>query len=360
MAMPTFQHAWSRPQRDLCWAPIARAEGVYAVGGDELCFVSQAGSAVWSLGGDWSQGAVEHAGVLVGAVQSPRSQSRLIDRPTNLQAFDSHTGRPLGSWPIDLALAGSVDGTILLRSSCWRGDVRRSSIATASVEVPDRIVWSVDRTGDLEQTFRWDVAFDSDALYAATGRSVSALRLGSGELIWEAEVGAFGGTHALHWQPQVQAGTLVLTSGGDHRTVALDAATGRIRWKVDQVFGPRAVNQDTVFVLWHETLVALDLGSGDIRYRRDLTKGLRKIVRTRFAGFATLLTYAHGQLFAGDVHGRLWVIDAENGDIVWSHLPESATGYLGARPTVAGGFLYLAGASMDEAVIPSLHCYRIR
>lgn len=317
---------------------------MFSRGGNELLSLTHSGEVMWSVAGDCSLGAVEHHGELLACLQAPWSVDRRPERPIQLTRIDAMSGRVLGAWQTHFSIANASGEHCVLRSSRRRMGARETSIAAIAIDNPTQTRWRIDRNSEAgEGAFRGDVDLDGRAVYAATASEVFALDLDSGSKLWSADVSGLDGTHALHWQPEVHAATLLLTSGGDHRTVALDAATGRLKWSIEGLFGPRAVSEHTVFVLWYETLVACDLESGTILYRRDLTEGLRKIVRSRFPGFATILTYSAGHLFAGDVHGRLWVMDAENGEIVWSHLPESATGYLGARPTVASDFLYLAG-----------------
>lgn len=161
---------------------------------------------------------------------------------------------------------------------------------------------------------------------------VYALDAASGEAVW-----TVGDEAIPAWGDPAVANDLVVVPGEQEGTgpdgvlVALDAATGRERWRVS---GPRrlvppAIVDDTVIVAG-EALRALDIETGEVVWRRDDDW----IV-------AAPPAVAGGTVYVVTASGELYALGVDDGTVAWTlSLSAGLTG-----PAIAADVLYLADAS---------------
>jgi outer membrane protein assembly factor BamB len=197
-------------------------------------------------------------------------------------------------------------------------------------------------------------------------------------------VWSMNGGKLIEFQPVLQNGRLFMLKN-DGRAYAIDAATGRVRWR-RRVGGlaasaPAASGGLVYFVgnrggyggiagAGAATVTALDQGSGRVRWRRTLASasessplvingrvfvgsqagtvyalsaGRGRVLWTRQAGgpVKTALAYAHGRLIFGDYGGSVTAVRM-NGSVAWR------TGGLGeiyATPAVGFGRVFVGSKS---------------
>jgi outer membrane protein assembly factor BamB len=157
----------------------------------------------------------------------------------------------------------------------------------------------------------------------------------SGRVVWQRGFGS-----CIAASPAV-AGRLVYvalmgpqpcTEDGGGAVVALDSASGRIRWRasVGVVESSPLVVRRTVYVgSWDHNVYALDARTGNIRWRFETGDRVK-------AGSAL----AHATLYVGSYDGRMYALDERTGALRWS----SEGGNFYATPAVAYGKVY-AGAT---------------
>ncbi|MDQ3513089.1 MAG: PQQ-binding-like beta-propeller repeat protein [Chloroflexota bacterium] len=119
--------------------------------------------------------------------------------------------------------------------------------------------------------------------------------------------------------------------------LAIDAATGRERWRFDLgtyvLRSSPAVVDGTVFVAGGYDLYALDSASGEVRWRRAL----------RLAGPSSPVV-VDGVLYLASQEGDVYAVDAETGSTVWD---EAVGDLLFSSPAVAGGLVYIGSDGGD-------------
>ena len=142
----------------------------------------------------------------------------------------------------------------------------------------------------------------------------------------------------------VVAGDTVLCGSGDGHLYALDAGSGRERWRASlggAVASSPAVSDGTVFVTSRERAVtALDLGTGAVRWRFEADPDLPFPWGWDF--WLSSPAVANGTVYVGSGDGRVYALDAWTGRRLWS---VQTGGRVRSSPAVAGGVVY--AGSMD-------------
>lgn len=216
-------------------------------------------------------------------------------------------------------------------------------------------------------------------LYAASGRSISAIDAASGDLVWRVRMelplpGALGvgsgvvlavdseGTaHALAqsdggklWErslgsevlaaPAVADGAAVMLAA-DGRILALDIASGERKWSADNTKpvlsisgnSPPLISDGTVFSAQDNgKVVALRLGDGALLWetRVSIPEGVNEI--ERMVDIDAPLQLFSGLLYALSYQGNIMALDPATGNPIWSR-PASSLRTMGAQ----GGLLVL-------------------
>jgi outer membrane protein assembly factor BamB len=275
--------AWTRPARR------ALAGGGYAVvaedvGGPGLRI------AVLDAATGRERWAYRHSDAFVDARISPADGVLVLrrdrDGATRLLAFDLPTGRPL--WTL------STDAQMLDDSTGFDEGARLLTAGVLLLQDGDDLVAVEPRTGARRWT-RPGVAClgGTSAVRAAAGvllltglcpsRTVTAVSAETGLPVWRAEVSATPVYTAGSGRPPlVVEGTVVLTvpdeedEAGPDRLVALEATTGRVRWRADWRVGvlPAVAVGDLVVAVEAGggtlTAVARDEESGRVAWRTSL------------------------------------------------------------------------------------------
>jgi len=267
--------------------------------------------------------------------------------PTAVLGFDGEDGSELFSADRDLgpssqpAIGEGADGPIVVYTEGF-GDRGPSQTASASAspaaedEPFDSHVNAVDlESGEpvwgsavqLEEVVQTPVAVDeTDAYIGDVGGRVTAVELASGDVRWSEELGT-----PISGAVTLDAGrALVTTLGGREdpsEVVALDTASGELLWRAGV---EDASNLVTAPVVADGRILTLDVIGGVVAF--DAEDG-RFLWRTEVVnpiaprGQPFLLqgvgapapVSGDGQVFAVDVTGRVYAIDAETGALLWDH-----------------------------------------
>lgn len=119
--------------------------------------------------------------------------------------------------------------------------------------------------------------------------------------------------------PAVEQGAVYVGSG-DHNVYALDARTGRLRWKFttgNVVHASPAVSHGVVYVgSWDRYFYALDARTGSVRWK-FLTGDDTKIYNQ--VGIAGSATIAGGTVYFGCRDSHVYALDAAGGALRWVH-----------------------------------------
>ena len=123
--------------------------------------------------------------------------------------------------------------------------------------------------------------------------------------------------------------------------VALDAATGTLRWQFeagDVIHASPAVADDQVIVgSWDRNLYALDAKTGRERWR--YTTGNDTVIYNQI-GIASSAAVVDGAVFVGGRDGHFHVVDAATGHPRWVH--DNHGGWTIGSPAVRDGVVYFA------------------
>jgi outer membrane protein assembly factor BamB len=177
---------------------------------------------------------------------------------------------------------------------------------------------------ELTEIVQAPIATDETTAYVGdVGGTVTAIELASGDERWTADAGA----------PIVSAVTvdgeqLYVATLGEQRTpgavVALDPSNGEELWRTgdDAVRGnlvsAPTVSDGRILVLEPGHVVALDPADGGLLWRTEIVNP-RTTPFTRQGIGSLAPVSADGEVFAVDVTGRVYALDAETGAIAWDH-----------------------------------------
>jgi outer membrane protein assembly factor BamB len=174
-------------------------------------------------------------------------------------------------------------------------------------------------------------------LYFGTDHGrVVAVETRGGNLIWERQLG-----HCIAASPALRARTLLVAAMGPPPCnrglgvlVALDAHTGRLRWRFLTApieSSPLVVGSLVVVGARNGYVYAVDLRTGDVRWRYKTSAAVK--------GSAAA---ADGVVYIGSYDGYVYALLAATGRLRWRAPSLSgARGRFYATPTVAGGHVFI-------------------
>jgi outer membrane protein assembly factor BamB len=268
-------------------------------------------------------------------------------------------------------LVGALDGEVIAISAedgraLWRSGVSSEVLAPPAGDGDTVVVRTGDgrlyglAVADGQRHWTFDRAVPTLSLrgvsqpvvaegrvYAGldTGKLV-ALELDSGRVLWEEAVSTPGGRSELERlvdldaDPVLADGVLYAVSYGG-QVVALDAATGKLKWRQDLAsYSGLAVTDNRVFASDREgRLWALDRDNGAVLWQQD---GLKHRRLTR--------PVAHGGLVAvGDFEGYVHWLSPEDGSL--RGRLKTGRSALVAPPLVSGDRLYVLGREGDITAV---------
>jgi outer membrane protein assembly factor BamB len=171
-----------------------------------------------------------------------------------------------------------------------------------------------------------------EQIYApSTDKNLYAVN-SSGALQWQ-----FAAEDALWGTPATDGKNIYLASM-DHRLYALDATTGQVVWKTDELGGsmagtPTLSPQGVLYVgTFNSEVIALNATDGEILWRMK-AKG--------WVWTGPLLQ--DDVLYFGDLAGSMFAISAKDGKELWSLQPDDAQkNGISGRPVILGDTIYFA------------------
>jgi outer membrane protein assembly factor BamB len=138
--------------------------------------------------------------------------------------------------------------------------------------------------------------------------------------------------------PAVSDGTVYVGSG-DHAVYALEAGSGRLRWKfitANVVHASPAVANGVVYVgSWDRNLYALEARGGKViwRFQTGDDRGIYNQV-----GIASSVAVGNGIVYFGCRDGHFYAVNARDGTKRWDH--DNHKGWVIASPAISGGVVY--------------------
>ena len=335
---------------------VALAEWPQFQGGPSHDGVSDGPSAPLQVA--WRHGdiAIDDADV-TGGLSSPivaDDGTIVVVGPNEVLGFDGEDGSEVFSAPRDLgpsvtpAIGPGPDGPVVVFAEGFadRGPATTASPTASSTASPSaspgeegeegesgsRLVAIDLRSGEtvwpspapIDDVVRTPVAIDESAAYVGDfSGHVTAVELSSGELRWSRDIGS-----AIAGAVTVDGDRALVATVGEQRTpgavVALDRSTGEELWRTgeDAVQGnlvsAPVVADGKILVLEPSSVVALDASDGRFLWRSEIVNPLT----TPFSpqGISTLAPVsADGTVYAVDVTGRAYGLDAETGTELWDH-----------------------------------------
>jgi outer membrane protein assembly factor BamB len=260
-------------------------------------------------------------------------------------------------------------------------------------DIDEDIIWTYDMMGELD-VFPHNLAAGSplivgDIVYTVTGNGVDeghinipspdspsfiAVDKKTGKLLWE---NSLPGTQILHgsWSNPsygvIKGVPMVFFPGGNGWLYAFEPKTGELLWKFDMnpkgavyALGGRGTKSYVIAmpVVWEDKVyiaVGQDpehgegigcLSAIDATQRGDISETALLWRRSGEDFHRTLSTVAiaDGLLYASDLSGFLYCLDARTGELFWTY---DAFAAIWGSPFVADGKVYLGDEDGDVAVL---------
>jgi eukaryotic-like serine/threonine-protein kinase len=155
--------------------------------------------------------------------------------------------------------------------------------------------------------------------------------------------------------PSVANG-LVVFGAGDGHVYAVDATTGKTRWRAatgGRVRGSPALGNGTAFIgSFDGRVYAFDLGTGKLRWRYDTEGATLQSEKYGFdrRSIQSSPALVNGVVFIGARDGFVYALDANSGALKWKY--DHKISWINSSPAVAGGVLY--DGSSDAQFVQAL------
>jgi outer membrane protein assembly factor BamB len=132
---------------------------------------------------------------------------------------------------------------------------------------------------------------------------------------------------------------VVYVGSGDHNVYAIDAGSGKLRWKFQTgnvVHASPAVANGIVYIgSWDRYLYALDARSGALEWKFE-TGDDRRIYNQ--VGIASSAAVAGGIVYFGCRDSKFYALDARTGRLIWKH--DEHGSWVISSPAVDGDSVY--------------------
>jgi eukaryotic-like serine/threonine-protein kinase len=271
--------------------------------------------------------------------------------PTNLSLkWKFQTGGPVVSSPAVLdgtVFIGSADKNVYALDTAtgklrWKFDAHAD--VNSSPAVGKGIVYVLSLDGNLYAvdaktgTQRWSFATEGERRFAA--RSLFGM-MPRGEFMpdpWDLFVSS----------PVVANGTVFFGSGDGH-IYALDADTGKLRWKFktgDVVHSSPAVSDGVVyFGSWDSYFYALSAADGSVVWKYKTGEDLDSHLMTGIQGSPAI---ADGTVYFGCRDANLYALDAKTGSLKWKYATSGS--WVVSSPAVSDDVVYFATSDSDKFI----------
>ncbi len=216
-----------------------------------------------------------------------------------------------------------------------------SSGAVTAHAIGGAALWRADLTlpGERPGASGGGMALSGNTLYATTGfGELVALDVASGGIRWRQKFEA-----AVNGAPTVAGGKVFVTTANSI-AYAVETANGRIAWRKagvptqhgsSGVAAPAVSGNVVVYPLANRSILGIDIGSGDIRWVARVAGGRDGHARAVMRGFTGEPVIKGGTIYAATSAGRAVAVGLQDGKIRWT-ADEGAQGMM----TVAGGSVY--------------------
>ena len=195
-------------------------------------------------------------------------------------------------------------------------------------------VYAIDGNGNLlwsKPGFGPPVAINNDIAYLNLSGNLYAVNVRTGEEIWSNETTQGDFNNSITFYNKV----LYTSSFGSKKIYAVNALTGEIKWSFETdilaVFSsaPTVVNEVVYFGAPDENVYALDL-EGNLIWKYFTNAG----------DLRSSTAVSDNKLYIGADNGSLYVLNAENGDSIWSY----NIGITGEEsPTISNHMVFIQG-----------------
>ena len=267
-----------------------------------------------------------------------------------LVAFDLHDGRKLWEFAGSEGMRGApaVAGGLVYTGGGVAGGIHALDAATGELQ------WTVETPG--RRTIYTAPAVQDGVVYASTGFTTEqsdtlyALDAATGAELWSVNIGA-----RAFFGPAVAGGLVLAASAGARTLIALDAATGAQVWSLeraaDEFIAAPTVADGTVYVTtsvppeglapgFQGSLLAVDAATGALRWETEAHgdgQGTSPAV--------------HGDLVIAGSHGlgMVGAYDRHTGAPVW-HYGLPTTGGISSSVMVSGDGYVVGGAQLDRRI----------
>lgn len=201
---------------------------------------------------------------------------------------------------------------------------------------PFRKTWTYDAANDADGSAHPPVVADGRVFFGDGGQHVYAVDLADGSLRWKVNLDV-----GLRNSPVVAADGRVCVVTADGRISALDPGTGEKTYVASterDPYGPAevtsspAVRDGTLVVQQGDTVQAVDLDSGEHRWR---VGGVDPVPQS------VVFAVADGHVVIPKSQGALVAVDLATGEEAWRLGPGYADGTFFENPVAAGGTVYL-------------------
>jgi outer membrane protein assembly factor BamB len=241
----------------------------------------------------------------------------------DLQVFQARTGKRFGSVNLGEAVQGSpvIDGNVALVAL---SNTRESLLAYDLSG--GQTLWK-RAYGDIEVS---PLLFDRKVYVGTTNGTFYCVERYSGDMVWKFTVPENQLMKGIRSSPSTDGATVVF--GSDNGCLyALDAVTGRLRWRLDTgapVMATPCIIGGAVYVgTLDGTLYALDVGTGSVRWK----------FRAGTSIYATV-SIADSLLFFGTTGGSLFALHIADGSLGWKR---ELDGPVNSSAVPSGGLLYV-------------------
>jgi outer membrane protein assembly factor BamB len=275
----------------------------------------------------------------------------------SLYMIDAASGALL--WESPMTSMPQAAGDLLLAGR-YEGNSRTSLVALDPVG--GQVRWSAPALTGASMTTTSPIAVGDGAAFAVLGAAVTAVDLGTGQPRWQVGTGLDEHSASRLMLTGPVDGIVLLTvpfgTNGDGEFIALDAATGAVRWRRAPQYGvqyPPVIDGGiVVFEMASSSVLGWDLATGDDRWAREgLSEGWGLIKTYMVAARGTSYFGGESQVYGDDGHSvvdaagepayqsQLFALDSATGEIRW-RLQVEAT-YAVHAPLVADQGLVVLG-----------------
>lgn len=275
--------------------------------------------------------------------------------PAAVVAVQPETGRELWRHAVELGrifLAPHVFREMVIYAATMSGRVQ-----VAALDIEDgAVLWSIDLSGGMATP---PVADDNSVYLDLADGGLVAIDAASGAIRWSHDSDPRTG-------PLVRTGTLLLSGLMSGEISALDTLTGRELWRrpIDGQSGwawTAAASADLVyFTAWNgipaitgAVLYALDPRTGDLRWTFQSPEQ-----------FFTAPSTNENTVFVARGDGALVALDSSSGELVWEwRLGDDATmeTFVGPPPSLDGGVLFSASTTYQQDTLAgAIHALDVR